>query len=45
MEVERPEVIKEVMENSEAQAEWEIVMDPILVDEEDVWMDEVYRMT
>jgi L-rhamnose mutarotase len=44
MEVERPEVIREVMETSKAQADWEVVMDPILVDDDDVWMDEVYRM-
>jgi L-rhamnose mutarotase len=44
MEVEEPEKIKEVMANSEAQAEWEEVMDPILVDSGDQWMDEVYRM-
>ncbi|MGB9933720.1 L-rhamnose mutarotase [Haloarcula amylolytica] len=44
MEVEEPEKIKEVMANSEAQAEWGEVMDPILVDSEDQWMDEVYRM-
>lgn len=44
MEVEDPEKIREVMADSEAQAEWEQVMDPILVDSEDQWMDEVYRM-
>lgn len=45
MEVEDPERIKAVMETSEAQADWEEVMDPILEETEDPWMDEVYRMT
>ena len=44
MEVEDPSIIQEVMADSEAQAEWDEVMDPILVDEDDSWMDEVYRM-
>jgi len=44
MEVEEPETIKSVMADSEAQAEWEEVMNPILIDSEDQWMDEVYRM-
>lgn len=44
MEVEDPAAIREVMENSDAQAEWDVVMEPILVDEDDPWMDEVYRM-
>lgn len=44
MEVDNPDVIKEVMAESDAQADWEEVMDPILVDEDDPWMDEVYRM-
>lgn len=45
MEVEDPAAIKEVVENSEAQADWEVVMDPILEDPDgDEWMDEVYRM-
>jgi len=45
MEVEDPEVIHEVMAESEAQADWAEVMDPILEpDQEDIWMDEVYRM-
>lgn len=44
MEVENPEVIEEVMAESEAQADWNEVMDPILEDADDVWMDEVYRM-
>ncbi|PSQ15146.1 L-rhamnose mutarotase [Halobacteriales archaeon QS_8_69_26] len=44
MELEDSEVIEEVMEQSEAQAEWAEVMDPILEDEDDIWMDEVYRM-
>jgi len=44
MEIEEPSVIEAVMAESEAQADWEVVMDPILVDEDDPWMDEVYRM-
>jgi len=44
MEVEDPEAIREVMEESEAQADWEVVMDPILEETDDQWMDEVYRM-
>lgn len=45
MEVEDPEAIKAVVEDSDAQAEWEVVMDPILEDPDgDEWMDEVYRM-
>jgi L-rhamnose mutarotase len=44
MEVEDPEVIREVMAESDAQADWDEVMAPILVDEDDPWMDEVYRM-
>jgi len=45
MEVEDPETIFEVMEESDAQADWGEVMDPILEPAEgDIWMDEVYRM-
>lgn len=44
MELEDPEPIKRVMETSEAQAEWDEVMDPILMDEDNIWLDEVYRM-
>lgn len=44
MELEDPDAIEEVMENSEAQAEWNEVMDPVLEDDDDIWMDEVYRM-
>jgi len=45
MEVENPDVIFEVMEESEAQAEWGEVMEPVLKPtEEDIWMDEIYRM-
>lgn len=45
MEVEDPTAIKDVMERSDAQAEWETVMEPILTDTDgDSWMDEVYRM-
>ncbi|WP_276274057.1 L-rhamnose mutarotase [Haloarcula litorea] len=42
--VEDPAAIKDVMAESDAQADWDEVMDPILVDEDDPWMDEVYRM-
>lgn len=42
---EDPEAISEVMETSDAQAEWAEVMDPILKEPDgDIWMDEVYRM-
>jgi len=44
MELANPEAIEDVMAESEAQAEWNEEMAPILEDEEDVWMDEVYRM-
>ena len=44
MEVDDPSVIEDVMAESDAQADWDEVMEPILVDEDDVWMDEVYRM-
>lgn len=44
MEVEDPETIEAVMTESDAQAEWDEVMDPILEDTEDIWLDEVYRM-
>ena len=44
MEVQDPDVIRDVMAESEAQADWDEVMEPILVDEDDPWMDEVYRM-
>ena len=44
LEVENPEIIEEVMEESEAQAEWNEVMAQILEEEADIWMDEVYRM-
>ncbi|WP_254271362.1 L-rhamnose mutarotase [Haloarcula marina] len=44
LDVENPEILKEVMAESDAQADWNVVMDPILVDEDDQWMDEVYRM-
>ncbi|WP_254280617.1 L-rhamnose mutarotase [Haloarcula marina] len=45
MEVEDPSAIRSVMEESDAQASWEEVMAPILEDEDDIWMDEVYRMS
>lgn len=44
LELENPEVIRDVMENSDAQAEWNEVMDGILEESDDQWMDEVYRM-
>lgn len=45
MDVDDPERIEEVMENSDAQREWGDVMDPILEEPSgDIWMDEVYRM-
>lgn len=44
MEVEDPSIIQDVMADSEAQADWDEVMDPVLVNEDDPWMDEVYRM-
>jgi len=44
MELDDPDAIEEVMEHSEAQAEWSEVMDPVLEDDDDIWMDEVYRM-
>ncbi|MFC6823834.1 L-rhamnose mutarotase [Halopelagius fulvigenes] len=45
MELEDRETIRRVMESSKAQSDWNEVMDPILEDgEDDIWMDEVYRM-
>ena len=44
MEVDDPDAIRDVMAQSEAQADWDEVMEPILEDEDDMWMDEVYRM-
>ena len=44
MEVENPEAIRDVMEESEAQAEWDELMDPILEDADDIWLEEAYRM-
>jgi L-rhamnose mutarotase len=44
MELEDPEAVKRVMAESDAQAEWDEVMAPILEDSDDPWMDEVYRM-
>ncbi|SEW31164.1 L-rhamnose mutarotase [Natrinema salifodinae] len=45
MEVEDPDAIREVMAESDAQADWDEVMESILVDEDEPWMDEVYRMS
>lgn len=44
MEVDDPEAIESVMETSSAQADWDEEMASILVDDDDPWMDEVYRM-
>lgn len=45
LELEDPEAIEEVMEESEAQANWSEVMEGIVEPSEgDNWMDEVYRM-
>ncbi len=44
MEVDDPEAIRNVMAESQAQAEWDDVMASILIDETDPWMEEVYRM-
>ncbi|WP_129115324.1 L-rhamnose mutarotase [Halegenticoccus tardaugens] len=44
MEVDKPNVIQDIMENSDAQAQWDEVMEPILTDEDVIWLDEVYRM-
>lgn len=45
MEVENPDVIYEVMAESDAQADWGEVMEPDLEPaEEEIWMDEVYQM-
>jgi L-rhamnose mutarotase len=44
MEVDDPEEIRTVIEESDAQAEWDEVMDPILEDADDEWLEEVYRM-
>lgn len=44
MECENSAVIREIMAESDAQADWDEIMDPILTDADDPWMDEVYRM-
>lgn len=44
LEVDDPEVIRTIMAESQAQADWDDVMASILTDEADPWMDEVYRM-
>jgi len=41
---EDPEALKDGIDNSDAQSEWDGPMDPILEDDEDIWLDEVYRM-
>jgi L-rhamnose mutarotase len=45
MELEDPAVIEEVIAESDAQGDWDVIMDPILEESDgDVWMDEIYRM-
>ena len=44
MRLEDPHAIEQVMETSEAQSNWDEVMEPILEESEEIWMDEVYRM-
>ncbi|WP_248910430.1 L-rhamnose mutarotase [Halocatena marina] len=44
MELADPEAIKDVQAESDAQADWDEVMDDILNDKDDIWLDEVYRM-
>jgi len=44
LEVEDATAIKDVMAESEAQERWDERMESILVDEDDIWLDEVYRM-
>jgi len=45
MELEDPDAIEDVVAESEAQAEWDELMDPILVEDDgDAWLEEVYRM-
>jgi len=44
LELDDPDALKRVMEESEAQAEWDEVMDGIIAEDSTVWLDEVYRM-
>lgn len=44
MELEDPDAIEDVMENSDAQERWAERMESIVADEGSTWMDEVYRM-
>lgn len=44
MELEDPDAIEQVMAESDAQRVWDEEMDSILIEEDDPWMDEVYRM-
>jgi len=44
MELDDPEAIEDVIEDSDAQADWNDEMAGILEDEDDIWMNEVYRM-
>ncbi|MFB6077761.1 MAG: L-rhamnose mutarotase [Halarchaeum sp.] len=44
LELDDPDALKRVMAESEAQAEWDEVMDGIIAEDSTVWLDEVYRM-
>ena len=44
MELDDPEAIEAVMEDSDAQADWNDEMAGILEEDDDIWMEEVYRM-
>jgi L-rhamnose mutarotase len=44
MKVDKPDVIRAVMTESDAQAAWDVIMNPVLEDADDVRMDDVYRM-
>jgi L-rhamnose mutarotase len=43
LEVEDPDALREVMAESDAQADWDAKMEPILAGEAE-WLDEVYRL-
>mgnify|MGYP000271114831 CR=1 FL=1 len=44
MEVEDPDAIRSVMADSDAQASWGEVMEPVVTEDSQEWLDEVYRM-
>ncbi|GGN24703.1 L-rhamnose mutarotase [Halarchaeum nitratireducens] len=44
MEVDDPDAIRDVMAESDAQAAWDDVMDGIIAEDSQVWLEEVYRM-